>query len=461
MARRELDETPAKLLLDFHGPVERYHDREELGDFGMPARAFLEDMLEPVAKAGIESRLGPMEKVHAFWFAGMSCDGCSVTVTGAGSPSVESLMLGAHPGLPRLVLHHPVINVESGANYLRPHEMAVSGELDGPYVIILEGSIADEVRAAAEGGYWSGQGEEPWGAAGEMRTVSTAEWIARLAENAAASIAIGTCATWGGIPAAEGNPTGAMSLMDFLGKDYRSAFGVPVVNIPGCAPVGDNFTETVAAILYFLQGFGPLPEFDELGRPAWLFGETVHRHCVRGAYYEEGDFAEEFGDPECLVEIGCWGPVVNCNITSRGAINGKGGCMNAGGACIGCTMPGFPDKFTPFYKRPPGSMASSSIARMVGSVMRPLRKFSNNDLNREVRWDLHGEIPSGWARRKNEPGLVSNVNHKFYDMLRRSTDTGKHEADVWGKRAEWTQEQDPEREDDLRVRPGFEASRKE
>jgi hydrogenase small subunit len=461
MARRELDDTPAKLLLDFHGPVPGYHDQEELGDFGMPARAYMEDMLEPHAVAGPESRLGPLEKVHGFWLAGMSCDGCSVAVTGAGSPSVESLMLGAHPGAPRLVLHHPVINVESGAKYMRPHEMAVSGELDGPYVIILEGSIADETRAAVHGGYWSGQGEEPWGPNGEMRTVSTAEWVARMAPGAAAAIAIGTCATWGGVPSAEGNPTGAMSLMDFLGKDYRSAFGVPVVNIPGCAPVGDNFTETVAAILYFLQGFGPLPEFDELGRPAWLFGETVHRHCVRGAYYEEGEFAEEFGDPECLVEIGCWGPVVNCNITSRGAINSKGGCMNVGGACIGCTMPGFPDKFTPFYKRPPGSMASSSVARMIGSIMRPLRKFSNNNLNREVRWDLHGEIPSGWARRKNEPGLVSNVNHKFYDMLRRSTDTGKNEADVWGKRAEWTQERDPEREDDLRVAPGFEPSRKE
>jgi NiFe hydrogenase small subunit HydA len=142
-----------------------------------------------------------------------------------------------------------------------------------------------------------------------------------------------------------------------------------VVNVPGCPPIGDNFTEAVAAIVYFLQGFGPLPEFDELGRPAWQFGETVHRHCTRGAYYEEGKFAKEFGDKECLVEIGCWGPVVNCNITSRGAINHVGGCMNAGGACIGCTMPGFPDKFTPFYKAPPGSLVSSTVSRMVGSLI--------------------------------------------------------------------------------------------
>ncbi|MBW3590416.1 MAG: hydrogenase expression protein HypE [Actinobacteria bacterium] len=400
-------------------------------------------MLGPVAKAGIQTRLGPLEKIHVFWFAGMSCDGCTVSVTGAQAPSLESLLLGAHPGLPRIILHHAAVNVESGPSYLRPHEQALRGELDAPYAIVLEGSIADEVKALETGGYWAGHGEEPWGPDGQIRTVSANEWIARLASRAAATIAIGTCATWGGIPASHGNPTGSMSLMDFLGKDYRSEFGLPVVNIPGCAPIGDNFTETVASILYFLQGFGPLPEFDELGRPAWLFGETVHRHCVRGAYYEEGTYAETFGDPECLVEIGCWGPVVNCNITSRGAINHQGGCMNAGGACIGCTMPGFPDKFTPFYKTPPGSMLSTAASRILGSFVRPLRQFTNEDLNREVRWDVHGDNPSGWAREKLEPGLVATIGHKFYTKMRRSTDRGKGEVEPWGKRKEWTEKEEP------------------
>ena len=180
------------------------------------------------------------------------------------------------------------------------------------------------------------------------------DWLWRLAPGAAAFVAVGTCATWGGIPAAAGNITGSMSLMDFLGKDYRSALGVPVVNIPGCSPVGDNITDTVQAVLLFLQGLAPLPQFDELGRPAWLFNETVHRHCPKAGYYEEGVFAEEPGDNQCLVEIGCWGPVVQCNIVERGAINHMGGCMVAGGGCIGCTMPGFPDKYSPFYKAPPG-----------------------------------------------------------------------------------------------------------
>jgi len=426
--------TPAQRLLDTLGLVDTQKTHADVGDFGMPSREMMEQTIAPHVAASGAVRWGPLEKVHVFWFPGMSCDGCTISVTGASAPSLESLLLGAHPGAPRLVLHHTVVNVESGPNYLRAHEQALAGELDAPYVIVLEGSITDETKAHPAGGYWSAQGEEPWGADGAMRSVTIDEWIARLAPGAAAAIAIGTCATWGGVPAAEGNPTGAMGLMDFLGKDYRSALGVPVVNIPGCAPLGDNFTETVAALLYFLQGFGPLPEFDELGRPAWLFGETVHRRCTRGAYYEEGTYADEFGDPECLVEVGCWGPVVNCNITSRGAINHIGGCMNAGGACIGCTMPGFPDKFTPFYRRPPGSFASTSTSRMVGSLIRPLRKFSNNNLNREVRWDIEGAVPSGWAREQSEPSAVSRINHRFYDMMRRSTDRGRRSHDTWGKR---------------------------
>jgi hydrogenase small subunit len=442
--------TPAERLLEALGPAGSFRDPAEVGHFGMPTRGTLQELLAPpLTRPTAKHRFGPLEEVHAFWFAGMSCDGCTVSVTGATAPSVEQLLIGALPGVPQVVLHHPVVNMESGPNYLRAHEAALQGTLGAPYVIILEGSATDETLALPTGGYWSGHGEEPWGEDGAERTVSASEWVARLAPGAAASIAIGTCATWGGIPSAEGNPTGAMSLMDFLGKDYRSAFGLPVVNVPGCAPVGDNFTETVAAILYFLQGFGPLPEFDELGRPAWLFGETVHRHCVRGAYYEEGDYAYDFGDPECLVEIGCWGPVVNCNIASRGAINHVGGCMNAGGACIGCTMPGFPDKFTPFYKVPPGSRVSTTASRLLGSLVRPLRKSTNDHLNREVRWDLHGEVPSGWARERSEPTLLARVEHRFYDTLRRYSDTGKGGDEPWGRRRELSREKEPDLERQL------------
>ncbi|MCW5853806.1 MAG: hydrogenase expression protein HypE, partial [Anaerolineae bacterium] len=355
--------------------------------------------------------LGPVKVVHAFWLAGMSCDGCSVAVTGATSPSVEDLLIGRLPGVPRLVLHHPVLSVEAGPAFVRNFEMAVDGELNAPYVVIFEGSVADERLAAKTGGYWSGMGMDEHG-----QMIPTAAWLKRLAPGAAAVIAIGTCATWGGIPAAIGNPTGSMGVMDFLGKDYRSALGLPVVNIPGCSPVGDNFSETVAAVLLFLNGLGPLPEFDELGRPAWLFNQTVHQGCNRAGFYEEGIFDDHYGGAQCLVEIGCWGPVVNCNIARRGAINHMGGCMNVGGICIGCTMPGFPDSFAPFYQRAPGTLVSSSASRVHGSVIRNLRRFSNKWLNRTRQWVETGEVPTGWAH-VPKPNALERAGHYFYQKL--------------------------------------------
>lgn len=377
---------------------------------------------------------GPIQTVHVFWLAGMSCDGCTISVAGATNPGIEGLLNGTVPGLPRVLLHHPVLSVEAGEAFMEHYHRAAGGKLDAPYVVVYEGSIADERIAARTGGYWSAMGVKVTD--DDSSPHSTAEWCRLLAPGAAAMIAIGTCATWGGVPAADGNPTGAMSVMDFLGKHYRSAFGLPVINIPGCAPQGDNFTETVFAVLLFLQGVGPLPAFDELGRPAWLFSETVHRGCTRAGYYEEGIFAERYGDPECLVEIGCWGPVVNCNIVRRGAINHIGGCMEAGGPCIACTMPGFPDKFSPFYKTPPGSIVSTTMSRGVGMVIRRLRRMSNMHANRETRWDRTGEVPSGWGHVTAQTAgqkVVQFFYKKWQFWGARSPGRGRDETDrLWG-----------------------------
>jgi hydrogenase small subunit len=355
--------------------------------------------------------LGPLKTIHVYWLAGMSCDGCTISVAGATNPGIEGLLAGTVPAMPRVILHHPVLSVEAGAEFVKSFRDAVDGQLGAPYVVVYEGSVADERIAHRTGGYFSAMGVEAMSDEAP-HPVPTATWLSRMAPGAAATIAIGTCATWGGVPSAEGNPTGAMSVMDFLGKDYRSAFGLPVINIPGCAPQGDNFTETVFAVLLFLQGLGPLPAFDELGRPAWLFRETVHHGCTRAGFYEEGIFAKHYGDAQCLVEIGCWGPVVNCNIVQRGAINHMGGCMRAGGVCIGCTMPGFPDKFSPFYKTPPGAALSTFAARTVGGVIRRLRRLSNREANREHRWDVLQEVPSGWAH--VQPQTLTDKTIKFF-----------------------------------------------
>ncbi|MGH7278489.1 MAG: hydrogenase expression protein HypE [Candidatus Rokuibacteriota bacterium] len=381
-------------------------------------RAHIEGGQPPIAETLPHPRrerlpLGPLKTVHVYWLAGMSCDGCTISVAGATNPGIEGLLAGTVPAMPQVILHHPVLSVESGKEFVKSFRDAFEGTLGAPYVVVYEGSVADERIAARTGGYFCAMGMEVMEEREGSHPVPTATWLERLAPGAAATIAIGTCATWGGVPAAEGNPTGAMSVMDYLGKEYRSAFGLPVINIPGCAPQGDNFTETVFAILLFLQGLGPLPTFDELGRPAWLFRQTVHQGCTRAGFYEEGLFAKRYGDPECLVEIGCWGPVVNCNIVQRGAINHMGGCMQAGGICIACTMPGFPDKFSPFYKAPPGALLSTAASKGVGAVIRRLRRLSNREANREPRWDALGDIPSGWAHVRPQ-NAVDRVMKFFY-----------------------------------------------
>ncbi len=393
----------------------------------MPAMGSRDDAIDPLAPIAVRSaamatsqdslHLGPLEKVYLIWMVGASCDGCTVAVSGATNPRVEHLLAGIIPGLPRIDIVHTVLSMESGPEWVANLFMAERGELDAPYVITWEGSIMDE--SLAGDGFWMGLGEDPE----TGRQITSLEWLDRLAPGAAATIAIGTCATWGGIPAAKGNPTGAMGVMDYLGKDYRSAFGVPVVNVPGCSPIGDNYIETAAAVLLFLQGVAPLPEFDELGRPAWLFGETVHRHCPRAGYYEEGVFAEEYGAKECLVELGCWGPVVQCNIAERGMVDGHGGCMQMGGICIGCTMPGFPDKFSPFYEAPPGSLVSSNTSRVVGGFVRRLRSLSLQDKNMATQWER--DAPSGWARSRTGPRGAAKVVHRFYEKYQHSKESYK------------------------------------
>jgi hydrogenase small subunit len=89
--------------------------------------------------------------------------------------------------------------------------------------------------------------------------------------------------------------------------------------------------------------------------------------------------------------------------------------MVAGGVCIGCTMPGFPDRFTPFYKRPPGSRVSSTLSRIVGSIVRPLRRTSQLERNREPRWRTH--VPSGWAMQYDRVSFSHNVLEYFYDKI--------------------------------------------
>ncbi len=344
-------------------------------------------MAEMTVPYGRKTQQEPaVKEVHVLWItAGLSCDGDSVSVTAATQPSIEDIVMGAIPGLPKVHLHNPVLAYENGDEFMSFWYAADEDRLGAPFVLVIEGSIPNE-KIKAEG-YWAALGTD-------KRTgqpITTCEWIDRLAPKAVAVVAAGTCATYGGIHAMAGNPTGAMGLADYLGWNWRSKAGIPIVNVPGCPVQPDNMTETLLYLLYQVAGLAPLIPLDRELRPTWLFGKTVHEGCDRAGYYEQGDFAREYGSPKCLVKIGCWGPVVNCNVTKRGWMNGLGGCPNVGGICIGCTMPGFPDKFMPFMDEPPGAIVSSALINMYGRVIRNLRSMTNDTVNKEPRWRHRGE----------------------------------------------------------------------
>ena len=321
-----------------------------------------------------------IKQIDVLWItAGLGCDGDTISITAATQPSLEDLVLGALPGIPKVILHNPFLAFESGDEFMSHFHRAAEGQLS-PFILVIEGSIPNEKNK--EEGYWAAFGTDKQ----TGQPILTCDWIDRLAGRAWAVVAAGTCATYGGIHAMEGNPTGCMGLADYLGWNWKSKVGIPIINVPGCPVQPDNFMEVLLYLLYQAAGLAPAIPLDQALRPTWLFGQTVHEGCDRGGYYEQGDFAEEYGAPQCIVKLGCWGPVVSCNVGKRGWMNGVGGCPNVGGICIGCTMPGFPDKFMPFMNQPPGSLLSANAVATYGRAIKALRKFTQNSLDKEPEW---------------------------------------------------------------------------
>jgi hydrogenase small subunit len=318
----------------------------------------------------------PLKEVAVLWLtAGLSCDGDTVAMTAATQPSIEDILSGGIPWTPKVKLFNPFLAYENGDEFLQIFHSAAKGGI-GPFILVMEGSIPNEKNK--QEGYWASFGTNQ----DTGQPITTCEWIDRLAPHAWAILAAGTCATYGGIHAMEGNPTGCMGLPDYLGGKWRSKAGIPIVCVPGCPIQPDNFTETLLYLLHMATGHAPMIPLDDALRPTWLFGRTVHEGCDRGGFYEQAQFADEYGAPECIVKLGCWGPVVQCNVGKRGWMAGIGGCPNVGGICIGCTMPGFPDKFMPFMAQPPGSLLSASAITAYGRTIRALRRFTQGSLNK-------------------------------------------------------------------------------
>jgi len=269
------------------------------------------------------------------WLQGAGCTGCSVSIMNSVSPSIKNLLLDeVVPGSFLQFVFHPTIMAASG-------ELSIEVMLDtqrkreGSYILVMEGSIP-----TAKGGIFGTVGEE------KEKPVTILSRFINLARGALAIIAVGSCATFGGIPAARPNPTGSRGVKDVLEEEK---IDVPFINIPGCPPHPDWFVGTVAHIL--LYGLMGEDDLDELNRPRVFYGQLIHENCPRRPYFDEGKLARQLGEEGCLYELGCKGPFTYSDCPLRHWNGGVNWVIGAGSPCLGCTEPSFPDITGPFYEK--------------------------------------------------------------------------------------------------------------
>lgn len=260
---------------------------------------------EDVAKG-----LGKVIRPPVIWLAFQDCTGCT-----------ETLLRTAHPDLGDLILniisleYHETLMAGSGKQAEEALAEAVQ-KYSGKYVCVVEGSIPTRDK----GIYMKLAGRPA------MQVLDD------VAGKAAAIIAIGSCASWGGIPSADPNPTGAVGVVDLLPKKT-------IVNIPGCPP---NPYTLLGVVLQFAES-GTLPELDAERRPKFAFDRDIHEHCPRRAHFDAGRFVKQFGDHGhregwCLYEMGCKGPDTHAGCSTR-HFNEIPDVwpIGIGAPCIGCT----------------------------------------------------------------------------------------------------------------------------
>lgn len=267
------------------------------------------------------------KEYRVVWLQGASCTGCSVSVLNSASPSIKNLLVDqVVPGKQISLRYHGTIMAAAGevARKALEEEMARGG-----YLLVFEGAVP-----TANGGVY-----------GHISGKTILALLEEAARSAAAIIALGTCASFGGIPAAAPNPTGCAAVAEVVAA---RGLDVPVINVPGCPPHPDWFVGTVAALLLADLEIPPL---DDLGRPLMFYGSLIHENCPRRAYFDEGRFARRPGDPGCLYYVGCKGPVTYSDCPKRLWNGGTNWCIGSGAPCHGCTQPEFPDLVAPFYQR--------------------------------------------------------------------------------------------------------------
>lgn len=283
----------------------------------------------PAAESGLPSRLAEVNRASeliaaamqtkprlpVIWLEFQDCAGCTEALSRANSPSLTNLVLNT-----LTIEYHETLSAAAGFQVEAAKHQAME-KYAGQYILVVEGSIptGDGAIYCTIGG----------------RTAE--DLLIETAAGAAAIIATGNCAAFGGLPKAKPNPTGAKGVWEII-KDK------PIVNIPGCPAIPEA---TVGVIAHYAL-FGTLPELDSLRRPKTFYGVTVHDRCLRRPFYEAGKFALSFDDEGarqgyCLYKLGCKGPTTYNSCATIRWDSGLSFPVQSNHPCLGCSEPNFWD----------------------------------------------------------------------------------------------------------------------
>jgi len=297
---------------------------------GVSRRDFMKFCTYLTATMGLSSSMvpkvaevfaAPKERPPIIWLNFGECTGCSEAMLRTMYPWVDELVVDLLS-----IEYHETIMAAAG-HQAEEILYASAKKYKGKFVCVVEGAIATKYD----------------GAYGKIGGKTFLQIGKEIIPQAAAVVCMGTCACFGGIQAAKPNPGGY--------KGVGDALGVKTLNLPGCPPNPVNLIGTV--VNYIL--LGKLPALDNLGRPLFAYGKTVHDQCDRRSHFENEEFVLEFGSEEaalgyCLYKVGCRGPETYNNCPTAKFNGGTSWPVQAGHPCIGCSQPNFWDQMTPFYK---------------------------------------------------------------------------------------------------------------
>jgi len=280
--------------------------------------------------------LGQNKNMNMLWIQSGSCGGETISFLNAEQPDIMT----AFHLLNIELLWHPTLGSIGGHEVIPVLKACTDGSrpLD---ILVVEGAVYQGPRGTGQYACFGGR--------------PLMDWVRDLANAAGYVLAAGTCASFGGIAAAGRNPMDATGLQfyrsrpgGFLGENFRSSSGFPVINLPGCPAHPDWMVET---LLDLSSGKLNLSDLDRFQRPRVFYGKLAHHACPRNEYYEFKASAEMYSQQGCLFEnLGCKATQCESDCNERLWLGRTGSCTRGGFPCISCTSPKFPDGFVPFFE---------------------------------------------------------------------------------------------------------------